>query len=49
MAKLYKELSKSHLIDKYNNTYRYLDDMFALNNDTFFQNIQETFTQRNGS
>ena len=32
MTKLSKDLSKLHLIDKFNNTYRYLDDIFSLNN-----------------
>ena len=36
MAKLYKDPTKSGLIEKFNNTYRYLDDIFALNNSDFF-------------
>ena len=36
MAKLHKDSTKSDLIDKFNNTYRYLDDIFALNNSDFF-------------
>ena len=36
MAKLHKDSTKSDLIDKFNNTYRYLDGIFALNNSDFF-------------
>ena len=31
MAKLSKELSKFHLIDEFNNTYRFFDGIFSLN------------------
>ena len=35
MAKISKDPSKLHLVDKFNNTFRYLDDILALNNDDF--------------
>lgn len=31
MAKISKDPSKQHLIEKFNNTFRYLDDILALN------------------
>ena len=37
MAKLHKDLSKTYLIDKFNNTYRYLDDIFSVNNSDFYK------------
>ena len=35
MAKISKDPLKLHLVDKFNNTFRYLDDILALNNDDF--------------
>ena len=43
MAKLHKDPSKSDLIDKFKNTYRYLDDIFALNNPDFFKYTAEIY------
>ena len=36
MVKLHKDLSKTDLIDKFNNTYRYLGDIFSVNNSDFY-------------
>ena len=46
MAKLHKDSTKSDLIDKFNNTYRYLDDIFALNNSDFLCTLM-IFIQKN--
>ena len=35
MTKISKKPSKQHLIQKFNNTFRYLDDILALNNNDF--------------
>ena len=35
MTKISKDTSKQHLIQKFNNTFRYLDDILAFNNDYF--------------
>ena len=35
MTKISKDPSKKHLIQKFNNTFRYFDDILALNNDDF--------------
>ena len=43
MVKLHKDPSKSHLIDKFNNTYRYLDDIFSVNNDEFSKYIADIY------
>lgn len=43
MAKLHKNSSNSDLIDKFNNTYRYLDDIFALNNSDFYLHISDIY------
>ena len=43
MTKLSKDPSKLHLIDKFNNTYRYLDDIFSLNNQEFSQYTAEIY------
>ena len=40
MAKISKDPTKEHLVQKFNNTFRYLDDILALNNDDF-----NTFTK----
>lgn len=41
MVKLSKDPAKHHLIDEFNNTYRYLDDIFALNNPDFYKYTAE--------
>ena len=44
MAKLHKDSTKSDLIEKFNNyTYRYLDDIFALNNSDFFMHTYDIY------
>ena len=43
MTKPSKDPSKLHLIDKFNNTYRYLDDIFSLNNQEFSQYTAEIY------
>lgn len=35
MTEINKDQPKQHLIQKFNNSLRYLDDTFALNNDDF--------------
>ena len=35
MTRIYKDATKNDLIQKFNNTYRYLDDVLAINNDDF--------------
>ena len=35
MAKISKDPSQQHMVQKFNNTFRYLDDILALNNDDF--------------
>ena len=35
MAKISKDPLKQHLVEKFNNTFRYLDDILSLNNDDF--------------
>ena len=42
MNKIQKDLSKQDLVDKFNNIFRYLDDILALNN----SDIQK-FAKRN--
>ena len=43
MTKISKDPSKQHLIQKFNNTFRYLDDIFALNNDDFSMYTKEIY------
>ena len=43
MARISKDPSKQHLIDKFNNTFRYLDDILALNNDDFNKYYEEIY------
>ena len=43
MAKLHKDPSKSDLIDKFNNTYWYLDGIFSVNNSDFYKYTIEIF------
>ena len=43
MAKLHKDPSKSDLLEKFNNTYRYLDDIFSLNNSDFYKYTAEIY------
>ena len=43
MAKLHKDSTKSDLIEKFNNTHRYLDDIFALNNSDFFMYTSDIY------
>ncbi len=43
MAKISKDPSKLHLVDKFNNTFRYLDDILALNNDDFVTYTNEIY------
>ena len=43
MAKLHKDPSKTDLIDKFNNTYRYLDDIFSVNNSDFYKYTSEIY------
>ena len=43
MTKISKDPSKQHLINKFNNTFRYLDDILALNNDDFSMYIKEIY------
>ena len=43
MAKIYKDPNKQHLIDVFNNTYRYLDDILALNNPEFSNVMNEIY------
>ena len=43
MTKISKDPSKQHLINKFNNTFRYLDDILALNNDDFSMYINEIY------
>ena len=43
MAKIYKDPNKEHLIDVFNNTYRYLDDILALNNPEFSNVMNEIY------
>ena len=43
MAKISKDPSKLHLVDKFNNTFRYLDDILALNNDDFDRYTNEIY------
>ena len=37
MAKLNKDPSRTDLIDKFNKTYRYLDDIISVNNSDFYK------------
>ena len=46
MTKISKDTPKQHLIQKNNNTYRYLDDTLALNNDDFSMYIKEIYRSR---
>ena len=43
MAKIHKDPSKQHLVDLFNNTYRYLDDILALNNPEFSKFTDEIY------
>ena len=44
MAKLENDPSiKSHMLDKFNNTYHYLDDIFSLNNPDFYKYNTEIY------
>ena len=43
MAKIHKDPSKQHLVDSFNNTYRYLDDILALNNPEFSKFTDEIY------
>ena len=43
MAKLHKDSTKYDLIETFNNTYRYLDDIFALNNSDFFMHTYDIY------
>ena len=43
MAKIHKDPSKQHLVDLFNNTYRYLDDILALNNPEFSNFTDEIY------
>ena len=43
MAKIFKDPTKVHLLDHFNNTYRYLDDIFSLNNPEFSNYIHEIY------
>ena len=45
-AKLQKNQSKSDLIDKFNNSYRYLDDIFSVDNSDFYQNTIEIYPKK---
>ena len=44
MTKISKDPSKQHLIQKFNNTFRYLDDILALNNDDFSMYTKEIYS-----
>ena len=46
MAKLHKNPSKTDLIDKFNNTYRYLDDIFSVNNSDFYKYTSENYPKK---
>ena len=43
MTRISKNPSKQHLVDKFNNTFRYLADILALNNDDFSMYTKEIF------
>ena len=43
MAEINKDHSKQHLVDKFNNTFRYFDDILALNNDDFNINTKDVY------
>ena len=43
MAKLHKDPSRTDLIDKFNNTYRYLEDIFSVNNSDFYRYTSEIY------
>ena len=43
MAKLYKDQNKHDLLSDFNNTFRYLDDILALNNPNFSKYIDEIY------
>ena len=43
MTKISKDPSKQHLINKFINTFRYLDDILSLNNDDFSMYINEIY------
>ena len=43
MTKINKDPSKQHMINKFNNTFRYLDDILALNNDDFSMYTKEIY------
>ena len=45
MAKIYKDPSKHDLLDLFNNTFRYLDDVLALNNPEFSKFADEIYTK----
>ena len=46
MAKLYKDQNKHGLLSDFNNTFRYLDDILALNTQTFLHTSMK-YTQGN--
>ena len=43
MAKIYKNPTEHDLVDKFNNTYIYLDDILALNNTDFGKSIKDIY------
>ena len=43
MAKLHKDPSRTDLIDKFNNTYCYLDAIFSVNNSDFYKYTSEIY------
>ena len=43
MAKLHNDPSRTDLIDKYNNTHRYLDVIFSVNNSDFYKYTTEIY------
>ena len=43
MTKISKDQSKQHLIQKFNNSFRYLDDILALNNGDFSMYTSEIY------
>ena len=43
MTVINKDPSRQHLVSKFNNTFRYLDDILALNNDDFDKFIHEIY------
>ena len=43
MAKIQKDHSKQDLVDQFNNTFRYLDEILALNNPDFQEIAKEMY------